>query len=294
MYLVFELFNGTNYVDYKNNTGGNYNETQFVKNAFKENKMVFSLASFGMSHTDESQFKYHEYMKNISQLNKQADSIRKDLVLIKKNQVENIGQSYGFHLRKYPVDTSKKDTLKIKKIAAGKWIDAKIDPMDKDIRNLESYEAAISQAKNIRDQFSTNNDIFQGKQRDVYKAEVEKWHKFTMAFACFVMFLIGSSLGSIIKKGGFGMPVLLSITFFILMYVLMQLGDKYAKEGIWTVILGVWMPDTVLLMFGLYFLYKATNDARLFESDIYDVYLEKIKAFWRSRISKKVPDIREA
>ena len=90
------------------------------------------------------------------------------------------------------------------------------------------------------------------------------------------------------------MPVLLSITFFILMYVLMQLGDKYAKEGIWTVILGVWMPDTVLLMFGLYFLYKATNDARLFESDIYDVYLEKIKAFWRSRISKKVPDIREA
>jgi lipopolysaccharide export system permease protein len=287
-YLVFELFNGTNYIDYKNNTGGNYNETQFVKNAFKQNKMVFSLESFGMKRTDESQFKYHEYMKNISQLNKQVDSIRREMVVSQKNQAENIGQFYNFHLKKQYIDTTKKDSVKVKKILAGKWIDAKIVPMEKDMRNMESYEVAISQAKNLRDQFSTNTDIFLGKRRDIFKAEVEKWHKFTMAFACFVMFLIGSSLGSIIKKGGFGMPVLLSITFFILMYVLMQLGDKYAKEGILPVIIGVWMPDFVLLLFGLYFLYKATNDARLFESDIYDVYLEKIKVLWRKKFKKEV------
>lgn len=288
-YLVFELFNGTNYVDYKNNTGGNYNETQFVKNTFKQNKMVFSLESFGMKRTDESQFKYHEYMKNISQLNKQVDSIRREMVVSQQIQAENIGQFYNFHLKKQVIikDTTKKDSVKVKKILAGKWIDDKIAPMEKDVRNLESYEIAISQAKTLRDQFQTNTDIFLGKRRDVFKAEVEKWHKFTMAFACFVMFLIGSSLGSIIKKGGFGMPVLLSITFFILMYVLMQLGDKYAKEGIWPVILGVWMPDFVLLMFGLYFLYKATNDARLFESDIYDVYIDKIKTFLRKKFRKE-------
>ena len=63
----------------------------------------------------------------------------------------------------------------------------------------------------------------------------------------------------------------------------MQLGDKYAKEDIWPVLLGVWMPDFVLLMFGIYFLTKATNDARLFESDIYDVYLEKLKTKWQNR-----------
>jgi lipopolysaccharide export system permease protein len=289
-YLVFELFNGTNYIDYKSNTGGNYNETQFVKNAFKQNKMVFSLASFGMKRTDESQFKYHEYMKNISQLNKQADSIRRDIVISQKNQAENIGQLYNFHLKNLVVvaDTTKKDSEKVKKILAGKWIDAKVDPLDKDMKNMEFYEVAISQAKNLRNQFSTNNDVFMGKKRDVFKAEVEKWHKFSMAFACFVMFLIGSSLGSIIKKGGFGMPVLLSITFFILMYILMQLGDKYAKEGILPVIIGVWMPDFVLLLFGLYFLHKATNDARLFESDIYDVYIDKIKVYLRKKFKKEV------
>ncbi len=285
-YLVFELFNGTNYVDYKSTTGGNYNETQFVKNAFKENKMVFSMESFGMKRTDESQFKYHELMKNITQLNAQADSIKKDIKLTQKNQIESISGMYNFHMKRYPIDTSKKDTLIVKKILVGKWIDDKLAPIEKDIRNTESFETAISQAKNIKENFATNLNLLQGKNRDVFRAEVEKWHKFTMAFACFVMFLIGSSLGSIIKKGGFGMPVLLSITFFILMYVLMQLGDKYAKEGIWNVVLGVWMPDFVLLCFGIYFLYKATNDARLFESDIYDVYLEKIKVYVNSKFKK--------
>lgn len=280
-YLVFELFNGTNYVDYKSNDG-NYNETQFVKNSFKQNKMVFSLESFGMRRTDESQFKYHEYMKNITQLNNQADSVAIDIDKTLKSQITTASQMYNFQFKKYPVDTSKLAREK-KPIVAGKWVNEKLKLGNDSYRKEEIFETSISQAKSIRDQFSTTIDILKSKKRDGIKAQVEKWHKFTMAFACFVMFLIGSSLGSIIKKGGFGMPVLLSITFFILMYVLMQLGDKYAKEDIWPVLLGVWMPDTVLLLFGIYFLYKATNDARLFESDIYDVYFDKLKTYWKNR-----------
>lgn len=284
-YLVFELFNGTNYVDYRNNEG-NYNETQFVKNSFKQNKMVFSLESFGMKRTDESQFKYHEYMKNISQLNQQSDSIKKNIELSLKSQINTATQLYSYQFKNFSYDFAKQGLDK-KKILPGKWVNDKIKPLENDMRKDETFETAISQAKNIRDQFITTNDIIKSKKRDVIRADVEKWHKFTMAFACFVMFLIGSSLGSIIKKGGFGMPVLLSITFFILMYVLMQLGDKYAKEDIWPVLLGVWMPDVVLLAFGSYFLYKATNDARLFESDIYDVYIDKVKQYFIKKFSKK-------
>ena len=283
-YLVFELFNGTNYVDYKNNSGGTSNETQFVKNSFKENKLVFSLESFGMKRTDESQFKYHEYMKNITALNRQVDSINRDIAISKKSQLASVEQLYTFHLK-----TTVKDTAQKKVIKPSKWIDEKLKPINADNRSMESFEMAFSQAKNIHDHYVTNVDILKSKTKDANKSNVEKWHKFTMAFACFVMFLIGSSLGSIIKKGGFGMPVLLSITFFILMYVLMQLGDKYAKEGIWSVLVGVWMPDTVLLAFGIYFLYKATNDARLFDSDIYDVYFDKIKTFVLKKLSRQKP-----
>jgi lipopolysaccharide export system permease protein len=71
----------------------------------------------------------------------------------------------------------------------------------------------------------------------------------------------------------------------------MQLGDKYAKEDIWPVLLGVWMPDTVLLFFGVYFLSKATNDARLFESDIYDVYFDRLKTNWKNRKFLKAKNV---
>jgi lipopolysaccharide export system permease protein len=98
----------------------------------------------------------------------------------------------------------------------------------------------------------------------------------TMAFSCLVFFLVGSSLGSIIKKGGFGMPVLISISFFIFYYVLMQLGDKYAKEGLIPVIVGVWMPNFILLIIGLVLIRKASNDARLFENDTYYTFFNKV------------------
>jgi lipopolysaccharide export system permease protein len=274
-YLVFELFNGTNYVDYKSKDG-NYNETQFVKNSFKQNKMVFSLASFGMRRTDEAQFKYHEYMKNITQLNSQADSAVIDVDKTLKSQMATATQSYNFQFKKYPADTSKFSREK-KLILGGAWVKKMIENANKTYQKEEIFGMAIEQARNLRDQFTATLELIKSKKRDGIKAQVEKWHKFTMAFACFVMFLIGASLGSIIKKGGFGMPVLLAVTFFILMYVLMQLGDKYAKEDIWPVLLGVWMPDTILLLFGLYCLHKATNDARLFEKDVYLVYIEKRK-----------------
>jgi lipopolysaccharide export system permease protein len=281
-YLVFELYNGINYMEYKNVAGGSYNETQFVKNSFKKNRLVFALESFGMKRTDESQFKYHEYMKDVPALSRQVDSIHKEIELSKKIQVSSMDQFYNHHLKRII-----KDTASRRVILPGKWVDERMKPLHEESKMMESFETAFTQAKSVHDHYKTNVEIQKSKIKDANRSDVERWHKFTMAFSCFVMFLIGSSLGSIIKKGGFGMPVLISITFFILMYVLMQLGDKYAKESIWYVIPGVWMPNAVLLLFGIYFLYKATNDARLFDSDIYDVYFDKLKTYWRTRIRKK-------
>ncbi|MCU0325304.1 MAG: LptF/LptG family permease [Spirosomaceae bacterium] len=292
-YLIFELFNGTNYIDFKENTGGQQNETQFVRNNFKSNKFVFSLESFGIKRTDENQFKYHEYMKNIFELNRQIDSMNIEIKKSADMQVQSLKSQYNYHFKKEiapKIDSAEtknnENTPKNKKIIPGDWAEAKFKIFDKTgagYRTDEILETALTQAKSVQSQFDSNKTILEAKKRDTYKADVEKWHKYTMAVACLVMFLIGSSLGSIIKKGGFGMPVLLSITFFIIMYVLMQLGDKYAKEGIVYVLFGVWMPDVILFLIGIYLLYKATNDARLFDSDVYDVYIDKIK----QRIKKK-------
>ncbi|MBK9509579.1 MAG: LptF/LptG family permease [Cytophagaceae bacterium] len=271
-YLIFELFNGYNYTE-SQNSFNNYDETQFTKTRFKKNKVVFSLESFGIKRTNEDQFKYHEYMKNVSELTAKIDSSKIDIKKTIKQQTDQIKSQNTYLFKKtLPSDSAKKVIIK-----PGPWIKKELQKLESGNRKEESDEYALSQVRNLKNQLETDLAIISNKSKEMYRADVERWHKFTMAFSCLVFFIVGASLGSIIKKGGFGMPVLLSISIFIFYYVLMQLGDKYAKEGIIPVVVGVWIPDFVLSLIGIILLRKASNDARLFENDNYNQYFEKIK-----------------
>ena len=103
--------------------------------------------------------------------------------------------------------------------------------------------------------------------------------------ACISMFLIGAPLGAIIKRGGLGFPVLVSVLFFIIYYVVSIGGEKYAKGGSVSVIVGVWTANLLLLPIGLFFLRQAKNDARLFDADYYRVMGNRLWE-WFSKISK--------
>ena len=280
-YLIFELFNGRNYMEHQNSFN-TYDETQFTKNNFRKNKIVFSLESFGIKRTNEEQFRYHEYMKNISELTTKIDSSRLEIAKSIKDQTEQLKAQNSYLFK--PI--RKEDSVKIAKIQAGPWIEKKLADLKTGYRSKETEEYALSHIQNLKSQVETDLSILINKQKDIWRSDVERWHKLTMAFSCLVFFLIGSSLGSIIKKGGFGMPVLVSISFFIFYYVLMQLGDKYAKEGLIPVIVGVWMPNLVLLVIGLFLMRKASNDARLFENDTYNTIFSKISTIIK-RLRKK-------
>lgn len=106
---------------------------------------------------------------------------------------------------------------------------------------------------------------------------IEANYKLSQAFACIVMFLIGAPLGAIIKKGGLGFPVLVSIIFFIISYVINTSGIKMGRQGEISNFMAVWASNIFLLPFGLFFLRQAKNDSRLFELDNYLVFFEKIK-----------------
>ncbi len=112
---------------------------------------------------------------------------------------------------------------------------------------------------------------------------VEKFKKYSQAFACIVMFLIGAPLGAIIKKGGLGVPVIVSIFFFIIYYVLTISSEKWAKADVMDGEIAVWTADVILLPFGLFFLRQARIDARLFDGDFYLVVLERIKTWLRDK-----------
>ena len=114
-----------------------------------------------------------------------------------------------------------------------------------------------------------------------------EWHrKFTLSFACIVLFLIGAPLGSIIRKGGLGTPLVLAIIFFVFFFLLNNFGEKFAKSGEWTVYFGMWMSSVVLIPIGLFLTFKAMRDSQLFNQEFYYRLLHPIKVTLRKYFKK--------
>jgi len=148
--------------------------------------------------------------------------------------------------------------------------------VDKEV-DKKVLSTTINRVRQMKSKIQSSATRMEKTNLDRYVFEVQ-WHKIiSNSFACLVMFLIGAPLGAIIKKGGLGIPVLISIFFFIVFYVLGMLGEKQAKAGFIDPLLGVWMANIILLPVGLFFLRQARNDARLFDADFYNVILDKIR-----------------
>lgn len=145
---------------------------------------------------------------------------------------------------------------------------------------------ASNNSRNLKNSFDVKKAQIDTDEREYRRYEISWYQKYTQAFACIVMFMIGAPLGAIIKKGGLGMPVLISIIFFIVYYMLTMTGEKWAKEGIIDPLIGTWFSNLCLIPFGLFFLKQARKDARLFEPDFYLAVWQKLKK-WSKVIRPK-------
>lgn len=147
----------------------------------------------------------------------------------------------------------------------------------------KALKATINRVRQVKSKIQNSTVRMEKIALGRYVFEVQ-WHKIiSNSCACLVMFLIGAPLGAIIKKGGLGSPVLISIFFFIVFYVFGMIGEKQAKAGLIDPLLGVWAANITLLPVGLFFLRQARNDARLFDADFYNVVLDKIKSKFKKK-----------
>ncbi len=136
-----------------------------------------------------------------------------------------------------------------------------------------------------------NNMMMQSGRLDkltteINKFELEQHKKLSYAVTILIMFFIGAPLGAIIKRGGLGVPVLISLSFFILFYVISMICEKWTRTDVMNPVLAAWMANIILLPIGLFFMKQAKNDARLFEMDFYNVVFLKLKAYFFSIKSK--------
>ncbi len=146
---------------------------------------------------------------------------------------------------------------------------------------------AVTNARFVKNHIMVTTSKVTVRNHEIIRFRIQRNKIIAQAFSCLIMFLIGAPLGSIIKRGGFGFPVIVSIGFFIIYYVFMSIGEKWAKEAFISPIAGVWLANIVLLPFGLFFLRQARLDARLFDMDFYNVFIQKIQAAIPENIKKR-------
>ena len=164
----------------------------------------------------------------------------------------------------------------------------------KPVINLDSLLSSMSeeqyqQVKNKTKEFATevrtfisrNAEDIQSKQKTVAKYR-NAWHqKITLSIACLIFFFIGAPLGAIIRKGGFGLPIVVSVLVFIIYYIISTAGMKMSREGVWQPWQGMWLSTIVILPFGIFLTYKATVDAQLFNKEAWTRVWDKISSFFK-------------
>jgi len=258
-FMIFRLHNGINYeekVDFRRAEATH----PFQRTSFKEQFEEFDLSGFQLTRTDEKLFKKNYEMQNINQLQHSIDSLKHGL---QKEDEQFTGMFVNNYHTLVGFDTVKRKVRPDTAIHFKKEILANFKP-DQQPFILES---AKSSAKVILENLKTNKDQAHQKSKTLYKHEIVLHKKFTFSFACFLLFFIGAPLGAIIRKGGLGLPAVISTIFFILFWILSFTGEKYAVEGVLPAYEGMWIAPAVLLPIGIFLTYKATVDASLLDVD---------------------------
>ena len=147
--------------------------------------------------------------------------------------------------------------------------------------------SALTDSRYVKNNFMVASSRVTSLTSESRNFQIQRFKIFAQACACLIMFLIGAPLGAIIKKGGLGFPVIVSIGFFIIYYVFMIMGEKWAKNELISPFIGVWIPNLVLIPIGILFLIQARRDAKLFEADFYLVIFENLREKFAIMVNKK-------
>ncbi len=271
--VLFTLYNGYTYQEVTDQR--NYRRTrpfEYIK--FKKQILTFDLSQLKLNRTNESLFRNYYTMLNIKQLNKTIDSLSKQKVEREKLFKKNFIRRYSYleqadtgtmHLEKTQAAIDRAVIKSIKYPFLGN------STRDVQLRILDVAIASVQNRKrNILDVQNRND-----RTRSLITKHEIVWHqKFRLSLACLIFFFIGAPLGAIIRKGGLGMPVVISVIFFVLYHVVSIVGEKAAKANEWNIIFGMWFSTFLILPLGLFLTYKATTDAPLLDSESWKKFFE--------------------
>ena len=261
-YLVLRLNDGIKY-DEDHGDQNRESRQRFTRFRFKETEQKFDLSFLKMNHTDENLFRSAVQMMDLKQLKYFGDST--------KRQADS-GLTVNYKLISPYI---KYFTIPHKPLSGiSPAPDKKTAPTVS--QQVIALTNAANEVRSVNDIIKNRADMYKEAAKSVRKFGIEYQKKFTLSAACLALFLIGAPLGAIIRKGGLGMPVVVSVIFFLVYYIISTIGEKSAKDGDLSPVIGMWIAIIILTPIGLFLSYKAANDSVLFDMEAYKRFFNKL------------------
>ena len=268
-HLILNLINGNTYKrDSEKIRPGKKRKLPFVRNNFKNNRIVFDLSSFKFEKSDPN-----SRGKSFKNIPVGQIVLSRDSVEIEKNKDLDdfiVGQHHKYYFR--PDTTFKSDTVKA----------SNYDEIMNRISNLDSlkkniiYKTAKSQARQSVNRINNYTTSLNNIDKYIRQHTTEIHKRYSMAIACLVMFFIGAPFGAIVRKGGLGLPVVIGVLLFLVYYVISTSMEKMSKKGDFNPVFGMWFAPLILSPVGIFLTYKAATDSALFRWEAYKKGFKKL------------------
>jgi len=263
-YLFFKLYNGESVEELANKPSMGFletkksNEQRFMgrKSTFRTATYKMNLTGFQMNRSQDEMFKNDFEMLNVFQIDETVDSLKSNFIEVNNGLSRNtLAKHAYFQASSYqPLIV---DTVPILPMDSVPFYNvAELSDYDK----KQMFDELKTQLRTKISSLDNQIDIEQSKNLNLRKFEVEFHRKFSLSFAIIILFFIGAPLGAIVKKGGFGAPVVIATLLFMIYFVLISIGDNMAKEEVLSPFWGMWGPSFILTPFALLLMKAAAQD----------------------------------
>lgn len=253
-YLVLTLFNGESYEDVidRSNITQNRVKRPFRRYSFDKQEVLFELEDYAFNRTNVDLFKHNSQMQNVLQLDYMEDSLK---LSFEDRNYRAFTQYFTNNVLKMTNSKKSDETIFVDYDTLYNSLSA--------VNQLSSVTKALNTARSGEAYLLAAVDTEVEQEKSINKLRIE-WHKkFTLGFACMIMFFVGAPFGALVRKGGFGIPVIASFIFYLLYYVLTMIAEKSVKAATISAWVGMWYPIVIILVIGVYLTYLAMNDKGL-------------------------------
>jgi lipopolysaccharide export system permease protein len=278
-FLEFTLKDGWRYEERGERANPN---TEFIRLGFKEYKKVLDMSSLQLSLTADSIYKNRYEMLSIRQLSKAIDSLERD----KKNYSQRTRNDIAMYLDFIRYLDTGWTTVHAPKVKAKNFID-----LLPDSAKAVVIEQSISTVQSLKTSMEITASDYESQRKEL-RLHLIEWHqKISLSVAVLVLFLIGAPLGSIVRKGGIGLPVVFAVIFFVIFFLLNNFGRRFVKEDVLQPVAGMWLATTVLVPIGLFLIYKAMHDSQLLNKEFYFRAFRRLQVAFKGAGNEKTSDL---